>query len=380
MRILQLINRRYRRGAEVFATLLSDALAERGHDVELVGLYAPPEDELVPNVARFTDLGTASRLKLNPALVWRVARYVEAARPDLVQANGSDTLKYATLAKRISGGDWPIVYRNISVASQWLRWPGHRLWGRFLSGGLDHVVSVAEESRDDFVATYGVPPQHASTIRRGIDVTPFPRDEARAALAALGEARPEAPLLVHIGSFTPEKNHAWMIEAFADVYRRRSDVHLFLFGDGALRPGVERQIGRLGLGGSVHVLGSRDDATKLVAGADLLLLPSLIEGIPGVVLEAAAQGVPAVATDVGGIGEAVESGERGVLVPLGDRAAFVGAILRLLDDDGLRQRMGEAARRFVCEHYDIDKTASAFERLYLDILDRRRHPAPQRRD
>ena len=159
MRIVQLINRRHRRGAEVFATLLSDALAERGHDVELLGLYAPPPDELVPQVARFTDLGTASRLKLNPALVWRVARYIQAAQPDLVQANGSDTLKYATLAKWVSGGRWPIVYRNISVASQWLRWPGHRLWGRFLSGGLDYVVSVAEESREDFVATYGVPPQ-----------------------------------------------------------------------------------------------------------------------------------------------------------------------------------------------------------------------------
>ena len=373
MRIVQLINRRHRRGAEVFATLLSDALAGRGHDVEILGLYAPPPDELVPQIARFTDLGTASRLKLNPALLWRVARHLQAARPDLVQANGSDTLKYATLAKRIGGGDWPIVYRNISVASQWLRWPGHRLWGRFLSSGLDYVVSVAEESREDFVATYGVPASNAATIRRGIDVTPFPRDEARAALAALGDVPADAPLLVHIGSFTPEKNHAWMLEAFADVHRQRPDVHLFLFGDGALRSGVERQIKQASLGARVHVLGSRGDASRLVAGADLLLLPSLIEGIPGVVLEAAAQRVPAVATDVGGIAEAVESGERGVLVPLGDREAFVEAILRLLDDEGLRRRMGEAARAFVCEHYAIDKTAAAFERLYLDLLRERQN-------
>ena len=372
MRILQLINRRYRRGAEVFATLLSDALAERGHDVELVGLYAPPEDELVPQAARFTDLGTASRFKLNPALVWRVAQHIQAAQPDLVQANGSDTLKYATLAKRVSGGRWPIVYRNISVASQWLRWPGHRLWGRFLSSGLDHVVSVAEESQSDFVSTYGIPPAQSSTIRRGIDVTPFPKEEVRAALAALGDAPTEAPLLVHIGSFTPEKNHAWMIGAFAEVRQHRPDVHLFLFGDGPLRPAVERQVEREGLGGCVHVLGSRGDATRLVAGADLLLLPSLVEGIPGVILEAAAQGVPAVATDVGGIGEAVESGVRGVLVSLGDRDAFVGAILQLLGDEPLRRRMGEAARAFVCEHYDIAKAAAAFERLYLDILNGRR--------
>ena len=159
-----------------------------------------------------------------------------------------------------------------------------------------------------------------------------------------------------------------MIEAFANIHQQRPDVHLFLFGDGELRPRVERQIRQHDLGVRVHVLGSRGDATRLVAGADLLLLPSLIEGIPGVILEAAAQRVPAVATDVGGISEAVESGERGVLVPLGDREAFVEAILRLLDDEALRRQMGEAARAFVCEHYAIDKTAVAFERLYLDLL------------
>lgn len=368
MKILQVINCQYRRGAEVSAVELSDALAQDGHDVEVLALYKPPPEPLTPQVARVSNLGFdfEARGKLNPLLIWRLARYVREARPEVVQANGSDTLKYTALAKKISRGAWPLIYRNISVASGWLQYPLHRLWMQFLLRSVSRVASVAERGQEDFIETYGMPAAKVRLIRRGLDITLVSREEQRRRLARLGSAPADGFFLMHIGSFSAEKNHQWLLQAFKAILKEEPSAHLFLCGDGALRAAAEETVARRSLQGHVHFLGMRDDASALVAGADVLLLPSLIEGVPGVVLEAAVQRVPTIATDVGGIGEVVEDGERGRLVPLGDLEAFVAATLGLLRDAERRRRMGAAARAFVGQHYDVGEQARTFARLYSE--------------
>ncbi len=256
-------------------------------------------------------MGGAPR-PLDLGLARRLARYLQEVQPTLVQANGSDTLKYGVLARWWSGGTWPLVYRNISVMSRWLRLPLQRLWVAGLLHQADHVAAVSRRSRQDLMDTFWLSEDRVTAIPIGTEVEPiYPTGAARAHLAALGNAAPDAPLLLHVGSYAPEKNHAWMLRAFERIRRHVPEAHLFLAGDGPLRPEVEAQIRRDGLAEAVHMLGSRDDVPRLMAGADLLLLPSRIEGIPGVILEAAAQGIPTVATDVGSIGEAVRDGATG---------------------------------------------------------------------
>ena len=128
MRLLQLVTRRQHRGAEVFAAQLSDGLARRGHDVTLVGLYPAPVHPVTPVAARSHDLGGRSDRPLSYDLVVKLNELIDRLNPDVVQANGSSTLKYASLAKTVSRGRWPLVYRNIGIASDWLRCPGHQWW------------------------------------------------------------------------------------------------------------------------------------------------------------------------------------------------------------------------------------------------------------
>lgn len=369
MRIIQLVSARQRRGAEVFATQLSDALVSRGHDVLVVGLRPPNGDPLKPDAAGVEDVMASSNARLDVRRLRGVLRAMDRFRPDVVQANGSQTFKYSILAKRFSHHDAPVVYRNISMASQWVRGRAHRSWGRWLARSLDHVVSVSDESSRDFGATYGVPAARRSVIRRGVHI-PLVRERsvARQRLAALMNASADDALLVHIGSFTREKNHAWLVETFADICAVRPDARLALIGDGELRPAVAETIAAGGLQDRICCMGVRSDAADLVAGADLLLLPSLIEGIPGVVLEAAAQQVPAVVTDVGGMREAVDDGRTGIIVSLGDRAGFAAAVLRLLADEVGRRAMGRAARMLVEERFSMAGAATRFEALYARVL------------
>lgn len=368
MRILQLITRRQRRGAEMFATELADALSARGHAVLVAGIYAPLGTPLAPEQAAWLDVSASRRPGLRPGSLASLLRIIADHRPDVIQANGSDTLKYSVLARLALRGRWPLVYRNISIASRWLRGPAHRAWNRWLIGRVDRVVAVSRASLDDFTSTYAIGADRLALIPQAARV-PATIDAAgaRAVLASLAGLPSGAPLLMHIGSFAPEKNHLWLLDAFRRLREGGAAAHLILIGDGPLRPVVESRACELGLERCTHLLGSRADAQELVAGADLLVLPSLVEGLPGVVLEAAAQGVPAVANDVGGVHEAIRHGQTGLLVPPGNVDAFVSAAELLLADDTYRRAMGIRARQMVAEEYNLDDTVERYEALYREL-------------
>lgn len=369
MMLVQLVTRLQRRGAEVFACQLSDELAGRGHDVVLMGLYQGVEGALAPRRARAVDLGGRRHAFPAPALIGRLAEQLAEASPDLVQANGSDTLAYAVLARRRLGAGWPLVYRNIGMASAWTRRPGRRLWNRALLRGVDRVISVSEASARDFARVYRFAPARMATIPRGTACPePGGREERRRRLAHVASLDPRAPILVHVGSFTPEKNHHGLVAAFARVRARRLDARLVLIGEGSGMAAAQAAARELGVEGAVSFLGFRSDADELAGGADVFLLPSLTEGLPGVVLEAAAREVPAVAWDVGGVREAIEDGRTGFVTAPGDMDAFVERVTRLVEDPALARRMGSAARDMVRERFDIARIAAAFEDLYQNII------------
>jgi L-malate glycosyltransferase len=368
MKILQFVTRRQRRGAEVFAAQLADGLARRGHEVIFASLYSTKTDNLVTDTAEVRDLNGRRRFPLSVRLISELRALIGREKPDLVQANGSATLKYLALTKRISGGSWPLVYRNIGIASDWLRHPGHRALGRWLLRSVDHVAAVSHASLADFRETYRVSDWNISTIPIGvaIPVSNDPRRDRSALAASIGTAGGEE-LIVHVGSLTAEKNHLWLLWAFSEIAARRPGVHLVLMGDGPLRDRVEAEIARRGLGGRVHLLGSRADAATLVGGADLFVLPSATEGIPGALLEASARGVPVVATDVGSVHEAVDDGRTGVLIRAGALDAFVGSVISLLERPQERREMGAAGRMLVRERFDLDGIVDRFEALYVAI-------------
>lgn len=365
MRVLQLITRRQRRGAEVFASDLADVLVLRGYEVLVAGLYDAASPPLIPARAGWIDLDARADRRLSATTLAAVMGLIRRFQPDLVQANGADTLKYSALAKAVTRGTWPLVYRNIGVASQWLRHRPHRAWSRWLVGFVDHVAAVSDACRDDFLRTYHLEDRRVTTIPNAIRITEPPSTtEARRRLAELAGIPEGADLLVHVGSFAPEKNHLWLLDAFDRIRQLRPDARLVLLGDGPLRARVTDAVAARGLGDRVHLLGGRIDADVLVGGADVLVLPSLVEGIPGVVLEAAAQSVPTVATDVGGMREVVHDGDTGMLVRSGDLDAFVACTVDLLGDPARLRRMGAAARALVRQRFDIATVSREYESLY----------------
>lgn len=368
MKVLQLVARRQLRGAEVFAAQLGERLAAHGLDVVLAGLYPPREPAPAPRGVRQADLAPEPTSRLDWRPVRALAALLDRERFDLVQANGSDTLKYSVLARAWSGRTVPIVYRNISVMSHWLRGPLHRRFNRWLLSRIERVVAVSETSRQDVVERLGYPAACTATVPIGVELpAEIDRTAAWRRLSALVPLEPETPLLVHVGSFTPEKDHATLLEACRRLAASHPQVRTVLVGDGPLKERIAAEAALPPLAGRVHLVGARADASELMAAADLLVLSSRVEGIPGVLLEAAARGVPAVATHVGAVHEAIDDGRTGLLVPPGDPAALGAAVGRLLDDPDERRALGAAARERVRRDFDLERITDRFLDLYREL-------------
>ncbi len=150
----------------------------------------------------------------------------------------------------------------------------------------------------------------------------------------------------------------------------RDDVHLLLIGDGPQRAALERYARLCRVQHCVHFLGLRHDVPRLLPHCDLLWLASGYEGLPNVVMEAMAAGLPVVATDIPGTRDLVIPGETGYLVAVGDRAELARYASKLLDDPQLGRRLGAAGRERIARDFSVDTMVARYAELYRSLLPR----------
>jgi glycosyltransferase involved in cell wall biosynthesis len=175
--------------------------------------------------------------------------------------------------------------------------------------------------------------------------------------------------IVSIGRLVPQKNHALFLEAAGLLARDWPEAEFMIVGDGPLRSMLEAQGRALGLNGRLTFTGERDDVNVILRGASLFWLTSRWEGMPNVVLEAMASGVPVITTDVAGVRELLRPGIDGFVVTGGEAGGFVEHSRKLLSDPGLRQRFGAAARARA-EEFSPARMVNAFAQLYDELLRR----------
>ena len=255
-----------------------------------------------------------------------------------------------------------LAQREVGVrVGAWVR----QLAFRYRLGGVV-PVAVADEVRASIQQLYGYP--DPPLIPNGVPTTEYaPDPDARAQWRQAHGIEPHATVLVHVGRFAPPKNHALLVEAFAQV-RSDAPLYLLLVGAGELEDAVREQVAGLGLQGRVRFLGVRADVADILRASDMFVLSSRWEGNPLSVMEAMAAGLPVVSTAVGGVPELVRDRETGLLVPSEDAGALTRAVQALVDDPVRRQAMGAAARQHAVAHFDIRHTVRGYEQLYERLL------------
>jgi glycosyltransferase involved in cell wall biosynthesis len=245
-------------------------------------------------------------------------------------------------------------------------------WKRFLlrlrtcitTHPVTRVIAISQYLKELLKET-GLSENRIVVVYHGIDLKCFsPDPKARARLASEFSIRPEEVILAAVGVLKPIKNPQVLVEACAELSRRQVVTRLIVAGDGDMKAQLEELSSKLGVADRIHWLGHRADPAALLQGCDIFLLASVGEAFGLVLPEAMACGLPVVASRSGSIGEIVEDGRTGFLVPPLDASAFADAIQKLAEDKGLRREMGLRGFERVREKFTLERCVEETVRVY----------------
>jgi len=305
----------------------------------------------------------------DPRGLVRLVRLVRAWKPDVIHSH----MVHANLMAR---GLRLLVRIPAVVSTIHNVYEGGRLRMaayRLTNGLVDHMTIVSQAAADRFIGEGIVPKELLTVVANGVDTDLF-RNVPAGTREALRQSLGLGPgfTWLAVGRFEVAKDYPNMLRGFAKVRERQPQAVLLLVGRGSLQAETEALAGTLGLAGGVRFLGVRSDVPEIMSAADGYVMSSAWEGMPIVLLEAGAAGLPIVATRVGGNEEVVLDEASGFLVPPRDHEALGLAMARLMElPEERRGAMGERGREHIRTRYGLSQVADRWEALYREVLERK---------
>jgi glycosyltransferase involved in cell wall biosynthesis len=293
---------------------------------------------------------------------------VRGSHAQLVHTHGGTAGLYGRLAARWVGGVRTVhTYHGIHYLHDRRR--GKRLVrraiDRFLVRWTDEVICVAQSDRELALREKLALPDHVSVVHNGIDISRFalPRTHDERSMQRNGEF-----IVGTVGRLHEQKGHIFLLQAAALIRQTHPQVRFRIIGDGPLRAALQARARELGVSGIVEFLGARDDVPVQMQEFDVFVLPSLWEGLPYVLLEAMAAGVPIVTTDFSGVREVISDGVEGVIVPSGNPQALATALVDLLKDHARRAERGTKGAQLVKERFSLDAMVERTLEVYARAM------------
>lgn len=377
-RVLHLITRLELGGAQQ-NTLYCTANHDRGlFDVELIaGAGGQLDDEARAITDARVQIVPWLRHQIDPlrdleALV-RLRSHMAANDIDVVHTHSSKAGILGRLAAHLAGV--PFVVHTVhgwsfNDTQSRTRRRAYVEMERLAAGFTNRIVVVSSRNREKGLSMGIGRPDRYEVVHSGIDVDAFrqPETDRRAVRRSLGYG-PDQVVVGTVACLKPQKAPLDFVRAAAEAYSRDERLRFFIAGDGPLRPAVEAEITRLGLGGIVQLLGWRRDVVDLYHAMDVFLLTSIFEGLPRSVLQAMAAGVPVVATDVDGTPEVVRNRQTGLLIPPARPEAAARALLEVVRDAELRDTCIDQAGVLLTRDFEIRQMVRRLDRLYLEGLE-----------
>lgn len=358
MRVLHVEGGAYLYGGALQVLYLLEGLAEHGVDSHLVCRRGCA---LGARARAFAEVhGLAMGGDLDLMLVPRLYRLIRRVRPDLVHLHsriGADVM--GGFAARLAGV--PVIHtrRVDNPEPRWRVALKYRLH--------DRVIAISEGIAE-VLRRGGLPPAKLRVVRSAVRAERFARACDRAAVCQRLGLPLDARILGVVAQLIERKGHRVLLQALPSLLAAEPRLQVVFFGRGPLAASLEQEIRERGLSARVRLAGFRDDLAEILPCLALLVHPARMEGLGVSLLQAAAAGVPVVASRVGGIPEAVEDGVTGLLVPPGDAAALAAAAGRLLADPGLRARYGRAAGGRVQREFSLAAMVAGNLAVYRELL------------
>lgn len=294
------------------------------------------------------DIIGSSRSIYNPLTFLSLARYLKSHSPTIVQSSQFNSNFHTRIAARIARIQLVICEEH--GVNSWKQW-WHRWIDRILVKWCDGIIAVSEAVKKFNVNTTGISAEKIFVMHNCLDLERSKSRMDRAQVRRDLGIGPDECVVGHVGTLRREKGHDLLLRAHASIQKRRASK-LLMVGDGPIKQELHELAEELGIVDSVIFAGQRLDVPDLLQSMDIFAFPSRNEALGIALLEAMLNGLPVVATQVGGIPEIVKDNDTGVLIPAEDSEALAEAIVRLSTNPKERFRLGCAAKKYVKRYHD----------------------------
>jgi len=329
----------------------------RGHQVWLL---APTQSEIFKRArsAGIPAVDFQAGKFYFPLEIIRFARWLRRNQIQVLNTHSSRDGWLFGIAGRLAHVPFIVRTRHfdVPIANRWL--------SRFVFGRLaDHILTTSPKVTEHLKDYFQLPGDRVSTLATGVDTKYFsPAGEIAKLVPATPGKTP--PLIGMVSIIRQAKGHATLMEAARILKDGGLAAHYIIVGEGPSRAPVEEKIRELQLDDCVTFAGQRDDIPAVLRALDVLVMPSLHEGIPQVVLQALATRTPVVGSDAGGIPEIIRPGETGRIFPAGDASALAAAIQQTLREAEMTKKMADAGRKLVESNHSLEKMLDDLESIY----------------
>ena len=375
LRVLHLVTRSHRRGAEVVAIELAAALDDLGSTNEVLAIALAQDGKAIadlPALVSSSRLGPLTYIRS----CWHVRRHLAKHPADLVLAHGGWAAIVTAFA--VPSSSVRVWQRILGLPIEGWGELRRRAW-RTVARRFDGVVSLTSDMESEMrTLGYEGPVWLIANARDPERFSCVSRSEASSTLRNEIGIDAKAPLLGFVGHLVDQKQPELAVDVLAYVRHQGHNAHLVIAGDGPRRAVVERRIVELRLTESVTMLGHRDDPELIFAAADIALITSRAEGIPGVAIEAQMAGCPVVTFAVGAVGDVVRNGVSGVIIERPEACLMAKRISALLDDPATLHAMGQSASAMAAV-FTTANSAAAYAARFAEMLAEVTEDAPPSR-
>ncbi len=351
-------------GQEIRVLLEARLLLERGHEVIVACQPASPL-ALRAKACGVEVVEAGIKGAFDLAAIWRLYRVFKEKGIEIVNTHSSADSWAGMFASKMAGVPVLVRTRHLSV-------PVSGSFLNFIYDVPDAIITTAKRIKEMLVSNRRIPDERVFSIPTGVELQKFSLDKHFSDEERLKRElgiNMESPVTSMIAVLRSWKGHSYFLDAAVKILKVRPDAKFLIVGEGPQRFNIAAKIKDLGIGSSVIMTGHRDDVCDILRITDVFVLPSFAyEGVPQSLLQAMAMETPVVASDAGGIGEAVRNMSTGLLTPPKDVDALAKAVIFVLNTPEKVHRMVINARKCVEKKYSTDVMMDRIIGVYTDLL------------
>jgi len=311
--------------------------------------------------------------QFNPHLIFKLTRLINKNNIDIVHGQGTRAEFYARVATRLTGKAkyvatiaMPVEGFDVSPFKKRI----YRFFDRLSEKYVDRFIVVSDVLKNKLVQDRGIPSEKVVRIYNGIEVneySPQNLNKYRDKIRKEFNLNNSDVLIGAIGRLVWQKGFEYLIQAIPQLQRRFPDVKVLIVGEGPLRKQLEALSRELGVQDQIILTGFRNDIKEILCTIDILLIPSLLEGFPMIILEAMAMARPIIATEIDGITEQILDNKTGFLIPPQDSNSISKTLINLILDDELCNKIGLNAREITQNEFSLSKMLTQTNEVYQSL-------------